>query len=92
MNYTRNFTTDEKYEKYDELATSWDVHVLTGALKMFFRELQEPLFTFALFDAFLKTMEERDDKVRSKQERDLIERLPPANKETTRVLFRHMAK
>lgn len=48
--------TDEKYEKYDELATSWDVHVLTGALKMFFRELQEPLFTFALFDAFLKTM------------------------------------
>lgn len=45
--------TDEKYE---ELATKWDVYVLAGALKLFFRELQEPLFTFALFDAFLRTM------------------------------------
>jgi hypothetical protein len=50
--------TDEKYEKYDDLATKFDIHVLTGALKLFFRELQEPLFTFALFDSFLKTMGE----------------------------------
>ena len=29
------------------------MNVLTGALKLFFRELKEPLFTFALFDKFL---------------------------------------
>ncbi|XP_053868175.1 rho GTPase-activating protein 9 isoform X2 [Malaclemys terrapin pileata] len=29
-----------------------DVHVVTGALKLFFRELPEPLVPFALFDAF----------------------------------------
>ncbi|XP_043388736.1 rho GTPase-activating protein 9 isoform X3 [Chelonia mydas] len=30
-----------------------DVHVVTGALKLFFRELPEPLVPFALFDAFV---------------------------------------
>ncbi len=32
---------------------SWDVHVITGALKLFFRELQEPLFPYNLFNDFI---------------------------------------
>ena len=31
-----------------------DVHVLTGCLKLFFRELKEPLIPFALFEKALK--------------------------------------
>uniref|UniRef100_A0A8D0H439 Rho-GAP domain-containing protein n=1 Tax=Sphenodon punctatus TaxID=8508 RepID=A0A8D0H439_SPHPU len=30
-----------------------DVHVITGALKLFFRELPEPLFPFSHFDKFI---------------------------------------
>ncbi|XP_013913713.1 PREDICTED: rho GTPase-activating protein 27 isoform X3 [Thamnophis sirtalis] len=30
-----------------------DVHVITGALKLFFRELPEPLFPFSYFDRFI---------------------------------------
>lgn len=40
-------------EFYDLLNPLWDVHTITGALKLFFRELSEPLFTFAHFDEFL---------------------------------------
>ncbi len=40
----------------------------------------------------VQCVEERDDKVRSKQEKDIINRLPAANKETLKVLFKHMAK
>lgn len=30
-----------------------DVHVITGALKLFFRELPEPLIPYSLFDEFI---------------------------------------
>lgn len=30
-----------------------DVHVITGALKLFFRELPEPLFPFNYFDKLI---------------------------------------
>lgn len=30
-----------------------DIHVTTGALKMYFRELPEPLFTYAVFHDFV---------------------------------------
>ena len=42
--------SDEPYNLDDPV---WDMNVLTGALKLFFRELKEPLFTYSLFDKFL---------------------------------------
>lgn len=35
-----------------------DVHVITGALKMFFRELPEPLFPFRFFQSFVEAISE----------------------------------
>lgn len=35
-----------------------DIHVTTGALKMYFRELPEPLFTYALFHDFVGAISE----------------------------------
>lgn len=36
-----------------------DVHVITGALKLFFRELPEPLFPFSHFHQFITAISER---------------------------------
>lgn len=42
---------DEKVNLNDE---KWeDIHVTTGALKMYFRELPEPLFTYTFFHDFV---------------------------------------
>jgi len=38
-------------------AETRDIHAVTGLLKQFLRELTEPLCTFALYDAFLATMD-----------------------------------
>lgn len=36
-----------------DLATVINPHTVAGLLKVFFRELPEPLLTFELYDAFL---------------------------------------
>lgn len=44
-------------EELDLGDSQWeDVHVITGALKMFFRELPEPLFPFRFFDLFVEAI------------------------------------
>lgn len=35
-----------------------DVHVITGALKLFFRELPEPLFPYSHFNSFIAAISE----------------------------------
>lgn len=43
-----------KTEELDLEDGQWeDVHVITGALKLFFRELPEPLFPFSHFNDFI---------------------------------------
>lgn len=44
-------------EKVNLADGKWeDIHVTTGALKMFFRELPEPLFTYAAFNDFVSAI------------------------------------
>uniref|UniRef100_A0A8C3G680 Rho GTPase activating protein 12a n=1 Tax=Cyclopterus lumpus TaxID=8103 RepID=A0A8C3G680_CYCLU len=68
---------DEKWE---------DIHVTTGALKMYFRELPEPLFTYALFHDFVNY------KQRVQSIKDLIRQLPKPNHDTMQALFKHLRR
>ncbi|EEC01787.1 Rho GTPase activating protein, putative [Ixodes scapularis] len=43
-------------DDYSVLALEEDIHVLTGALKMFFRHMKEPLFPFNLFNKVLRAV------------------------------------
>ncbi|XP_064380556.1 rho GTPase-activating protein 27 isoform X3 [Dromaius novaehollandiae] len=69
-----------------------DIHVITGALKLFFRELPEPLFPFAHFDKFIAAIKMQDPMRRGRCVRDLVYSLPPANHDTMEVLFRHLCR
>ncbi|KAF3843864.1 hypothetical protein F7725_002713 [Dissostichus mawsoni] len=52
------FIVDQE-EALDLDHSQWeDVHVVTGALKMFFRELPEPLFPFRAFQPFVEAVSE----------------------------------
>uniref|UniRef100_A0A8C1C4L8 Rho GTPase activating protein 12b n=1 Tax=Cyprinus carpio carpio TaxID=630221 RepID=A0A8C1C4L8_CYPCA len=81
---------DEKVNLED---SKWeDIHVTTGALKMFFRELPEPLFTYASFNDFVEAIKHSDYKQRVQSIKDLIKQLPKPNQETMKVLFKHLKR
>uniref|UniRef100_A0A3B4ATK3 Uncharacterized protein n=1 Tax=Periophthalmus magnuspinnatus TaxID=409849 RepID=A0A3B4ATK3_9GOBI len=81
---------DEKLELDD---SKWeDIHVTTGALKMFFRELPEPLFTYASFNDFVNAIKCQDYKQRLNSIRDLIKKLPKPNHDTMQALFKHLRR
>nr|XP_023660571.1 rho GTPase-activating protein 12-like isoform X2 [Paramormyrops kingsleyae] len=80
-------------EKVDLESSKWeDIHVTTGALKMFFRELAEPLFTYGLFNDFVNAIKSPDYKQRPVLIRDLIKQMPKPNQDTMQVLFKHLRK
>ncbi|KAK5919980.1 hypothetical protein CgunFtcFv8_023825 [Champsocephalus gunnari] len=69
-----------------------DFHVITGALKMYFRELPEPLFTYALFHDFISAIKSPDYKQRVQSIKDLVRQLPVCNHDTMQTLFKHLRK
>ncbi|XP_044280600.1 rho GTPase-activating protein 12 isoform X3 [Varanus komodoensis] len=79
-------------EKLDLNDSKWeDIHVITGALKMFFRELPEPLFTYSHFNDFVNAIKQ-EPRQRVHAVKDLIKQLPKPNQDTMQVLFRHLKK
>ncbi|XP_057714252.1 rho GTPase-activating protein 12-like isoform X1 [Corythoichthys intestinalis] len=81
---------DEKVSLSD---SKWeDIHVTTGALKMFFRELPEPLFTYTLFHDFVSSIKIPDYKQRVHAIKELVRQLPEPNHDTMRALFKHLRK
>ncbi|KAM9302677.1 rho GTPase-activating protein 12 isoform 5-T5 [Morus bassanus] len=79
-------------EKLDLNDSKWeDIHVITGALKMFFRELPEPLFTYNRFNDFVNAIKQ-EQRQRVHAVKDLIKQLPKPNQDTMQVLFRHLKR
>ncbi|XP_039695682.1 rho GTPase-activating protein 12 isoform X1 [Pteropus medius] len=79
-------------EKLDLNDSKWeDIHVITGALKMFFRELPEPLFTFNHFNDFVNAIKQ-EPRQRVVAVKDLIKQLPKPNQDTMQILFRHLKR
>ncbi|XP_075993657.1 rho GTPase-activating protein 12-like isoform X2 [Genypterus blacodes] len=69
-----------------------DIHVTTGALKMYFRELPEPLFSYALFHDFVNAIKIPDYKQKFHSIKDLVRQLPKPNHDTMQVLFKHLRR
>nr|XP_032802285.1 rho GTPase-activating protein 12-like isoform X2 [Petromyzon marinus] len=69
-----------------------DIHVITGALKMFFRELPEPLFPFNQFDPFISAIKLQDSREKLTKIKEQVQKLPKPNKDTMRALFEHLKK
>lgn len=67
-----------------------DVHVITGALKLFFRELSEPLFPYSHFNKFISAIRIGDSHTKRDHMYDLIQSLPAPNHDTMKLLFGHL--
>ncbi|KAH9407785.1 Rho GTPase-activating protein 32 [Tyrophagus putrescentiae] len=70
-----------------------DIHAVSSLLKLFFRELPNPLLTFSLYDDFVAAMrdETMDDSTRLQSIRTLVISLPPPHWRTLRFLTRHLS-
>ncbi|GFR13635.1 rho GTPase-activating protein 15 [Trichonephila clavata] len=79
-------------DDYTCLKEEDDVHVLTGALKMFFREMKEPLFPFSMFDKFLNAIALPDANSKLEALKKLVHKMPEPNFETLRVLLEHLLR
>ncbi|XP_069841176.1 rho GTPase-activating protein 15 [Dendropsophus ebraccatus] len=80
-------------EKLNLDDSQWeDIHVVTGALKMFFRELPDPLFPHSFFEQFVEAIKipEKDGQIKTL--RHLVRQLPPCNRDTMKALFEHLRK
>ncbi|XP_077185312.1 LOW QUALITY PROTEIN: rho GTPase-activating protein 9 [Paroedura picta] len=98
----RAVTSDGRYvfpeqrSQEDKLRLSdpqWDdVHVITGALKLFFRELPEPLLPYSLYDEFIDVAKLSDPEEKVSKLAGLVQSLPEANRDTLHYLLAHLRK
>ncbi|XP_029942601.1 rho GTPase-activating protein 15-like [Salarias fasciatus] len=84
------FIVDQE-EELDLDHSQWeDIHVITGALKMFFRELPEPLFPSRFFQRFVEAIKIQEPQQKVQAVKKLIEQMPKPNQDTMKVLFSHL--
>eukprot|EP00039_Didymoeca_costata_P002118 m.57628 g.57628 ORF g.57628 m.57628 type:complete len:750 (+) comp11121_c0_seq1:236-2485(+) len=70
--------------------TTNDIHAVTGLLKLYFRELTEPVFTDELYPSFMVTAKISDRTARLQQIKELVQKLPQAHKTTLKYLCTHL--
>ncbi|XP_063808441.1 rho GTPase-activating protein 9 isoform X2 [Pseudophryne corroboree] len=81
----------DREEKLDLDSSEWeDIHVITGALKMFFRELPEPLIPFSMFDELVSAVQIPDIAERVETMKELASTLPEPNHDTLKYITCHL--
>lgn len=74
------------------LLAKTDVHNVTGLLKLFLREMPDPLIPFDLYDQFIAANAVQDYDERLYAIRDLVWNMPRPNFHLTRRLTEHFDK
>ncbi|CAL9704359.1 unnamed protein product [Knipowitschia caucasica] len=102
VNHERAVTTDGRYmfpsefvqeEKLDLDGSEWeDIHVITGSLKLFFRELPEPLVPFGFFTDIVETVKMTDYFDKVERLKVLLLNMPPPNHDTLLFMCRHLRR
>ncbi|XP_062328491.1 rho GTPase-activating protein 15 isoform X4 [Osmerus eperlanus] len=102
VNHERAVTTDGRYmfpaelvqeEKLNLEDSRWeDIHVVTGALKLFFRELPEPLVPYGFFTDIIETVKMSDYVDKLDRMKCLVLSMPPPNHDTMCFMIRHLQR
>uniref|UniRef100_H3CNM8 Rho GTPase activating protein 9 n=1 Tax=Tetraodon nigroviridis TaxID=99883 RepID=H3CNM8_TETNG len=80
-------------EKLNLDQSDWeDIHVITGALKLFFRELPEPLVPFGFFTDIVETVKMSDYMDKVERLKCLVLNMPPPNHDTLKFMCRHLQR
>ncbi|KAM9859388.1 rho GTPase-activating protein 15 isoform 2-T2 [Aulostomus maculatus] len=80
-------------EKLNLDQSEWeDIHVITGALKLFFRELPEPLVPYGFFTDIVETVKMADYMDKVDRLKCLVLNMPPPNHDTLQFMCRHLKR
>ncbi|KAM0733920.1 GTPase-activating protein CdGAPr [Formica fusca] len=69
-----------------------DIHSVASLLKMYFRELPNPLCTYQLYSTFVSAVQASSDAERLRRMRDAVRKLPPPHYRTLEYLMRHLVR
>ncbi|XP_044017816.1 GTPase-activating protein CdGAPr isoform X2 [Aphidius gifuensis] len=69
-----------------------DIHSVASLLKMYFRELPNPLCTYQLYSTFVSAVQASSDSERLRRMRDAVRKLPPPHYRTLEYLMRHLVR
>lgn len=72
--------------------SDYEVHVVAGAVKLFFRELSQPLIPTSLLDRFIATYRVDDEQVRLTECATLIRQLSEPHRDTLLELLKHLER
>ncbi|KAK0531169.1 Rho GTPase-activating protein, partial [Tilletia horrida] len=67
-----------------------DVNIITGCLKLWFRELPEPLMTHDLYAGFIEAAKVENERLRQIRLHERVNELPDANYATLKYLMGHL--
>ncbi|KAG0189241.1 Rho GTPase-activating protein 21 [Apophysomyces sp. BC1034] len=93
LNDQGNVPSIVRMESVDEtvsFAEEHDINVMTGLLKLYFRELRNPLFTYEYYDWFIEAARIPDYDERMFRIKSIIHVLPKANYTVLEYLMRHL--
>ncbi|XP_061543759.1 rho GTPase-activating protein 15 isoform X2 [Phycodurus eques] len=80
-------------EKLNLDESEWeDIHVITGALKLFFRELPEPLVPYGFFSDVVDTVKMSDYADKVERLTSVVHSLPQPNHDTLQFICRHLKR
>ncbi|KAI4885741.1 hypothetical protein NFI96_000240 [Prochilodus magdalenae] len=84
---------DRDGEKADISATAYpDINTITGALKLYLRDLPIPVITYDVYSKFIQAAKINDPDARLEAVHDGLLQLPPAHYETLRYLMTHLKR
>jgi len=90
----RNSFDEEKFGEIEQESYLNDVHSVSSLLKMYFRELPNPLLTYQLYDKFISIAESLMKSVNIENKiaeiHDVVQQLPPPHYRTLVVLMKHL--
>ncbi|KAL4224066.1 hypothetical protein ACF0H5_017523 [Mactra antiquata] len=69
-----------------------DIHAITGVLKLYFRELPEPLFTDQHYQSFIQTVLLQNEETKEKCMLELLHSLPESNYYTIVFMMEHLVR
>ncbi|XP_050422799.1 GTPase-activating protein CdGAPr isoform X2 [Adelges cooleyi] len=89
------FDEDKVPELWDDESIRQDIHSVASLLKLYFRELPNPLCTYQLYDSFVNAVQSvpektTEDKLRLM--RETVQKLPPPHFRTLEYLMKHLSR